>query len=481
MKTKIIVLSDIHYAVKARCLERRGNIGDILLLRAVHRINRYLKPDLVCLLGDFDDVANIVRLREIRGIINLLESPHVVIPGNHDGPPERFFEIFKKPLDHMDIGCCRFIPFVDPEEPGYNASRTKKEIKRMSALASDWNGPVASLQHVPLCHTGAYPPYNYTNADEITEAMRKSGVTHTISGHYHAGFHLPDDNGLSVIVAPALCEKPFRFLDVTIESNGKTSVTELSLALDESLELSDFHIHSKFAYCNENMDFQKVLELRDDFNLKSTCFSEHTAHLYMNRSEYGDFIKTGATNTQSEPRTSQFLKEAGEYRSERALVGFEVDCDFSGNPLLQQEDREQADLIIGALHYLPPEAQSDVESAKIAFQRIMETFVQSPMDILAHPFRIFRRSGLPTPEELYPFVANLLKSNDIAAELNFHTNEPPPKFVEICLNEGVKLSLGSDSHNLYEVGEFYPHLKLLESLGGADLKNTDILYKSNIQ
>jgi histidinol phosphatase-like PHP family hydrolase len=306
--------------------------------------------------------------------------------------------------------------------------------------------------------------------------MKKSGVTHTISGHYHRGFHLPDDNGLSVIVAPALCEKPFRFLEVIIESNGKTSVTELSLALDESLEISDYHIHSNFAYCNENMNFAKVVELGNDFNLKSTCFSEHTAHLYMDRSEYGNFTKNGSTNTTSKPRTSLFLEEAGKFRSERTLVGFEVDCDFSGNPILSKEDREQADLIIGALHYLPQEARKDIESAKIAFKRMLESFVQSPMHILAHPFRVFRRSGLQSPEELYPFVADLLKTNDIAAELNFHTNEPPAKFVEICLNEGVKLSLGSDSHNLYEVGEFYPHLQLLDSLGCDDLE--DVLLRT---
>jgi histidinol phosphatase-like PHP family hydrolase len=104
---------------------------------------------------------------------------------------------------------------------------------------------------------------------------------------------------------------------------------------------------------------------------------------------------------------------------------------------------------------------------------MLEKFIQSPMDIMAHPFRVFRRSGLDTPEELFPVMAKLLKKHDVAAELNFHTNEPPPKFVEICLNEGVNLSLGSDSHNLYEVGEFHPHLELLNSLGcsGDSLRN----------
>ena len=53
----------------------------------------------------------------------------------------------------------------------------------------------------------------------------------------------------------------------------------------------------------------------------------------------------------------------------------------------------------------------------------------------------------------------------MAAELNFHSNEPPPDFVRMCLEAGVRLALGSDAHNLYEVGEFAPHLALLRECG----------------
>ena len=56
----------------------------------------------------------------------------------------------------------------------------------------------------------------------------------------------------------------------------------------------------------------------------------------------------------------------------------------------------------------------------------------------------------------------------MAAEINFHGNEPYPEFLELCIREGVKISLGSDSHNLYEVGFFHPHLALLRDLGVYD-------------
>ena len=38
---------------------------------------------------------------------------------------------------------------------------------------------------------------------------------------------------------------------------------------------------------------------------------------------------------------------------------------------------------------------------------------------------------------------------------------------ELCLKKGVRLSLGSDSHNLYEVGFFLPHFRFLRELGVA--------------
>ena len=78
---------------------------------------------------------------------------------------------------------------------------------------------------------------------------------------------------------------------------------------------------------------------------------------------------------------------------------------------------------------------------------------------------LFRRSSLDAPHHLFAPLVALLKENNVAAEINFHTNEPPLEFVKLCLECGVKLAFGSDAHNLYEVGEFYPHLKLLEAAG----------------
>jgi putative hydrolase len=94
------------------------------------------------------------------------------------------------------------------------------------------------------------------------------------------------------------------------------------------------------------------------------------------------------------------------------------------------------------------------------------------VDAVAHPFRVFRRAKLLTPEYLYQPVADLLAQYEVAAEINYHINEPPLHFIKLCLDRGVKFSLGSDAHNLYEVGEFSPHLQLLKDAGfDGDLRD----------
>jgi histidinol phosphatase-like PHP family hydrolase len=120
------------------------------------------------------------------------------------------------------------------------------------------------------------------------------------------------------------------------------------------------------------------------------------------------------------------------------------------------------------MHSLPSlraGAKPSPATLRAEFLGILEKFLGSGMEILAHPFRVFRRGGVPIPAGLFGPVVRLLKTHGIAAELNFHTNEPPPDFVAMCLEEGVPLAFGSDAHNLYEIGAFALHLDLLRRCG----------------
>jgi histidinol phosphatase-like PHP family hydrolase len=94
-----------------------------------------------------------------------------------------------------------------------------------------------------------------------------------------------------------------------------------------------------------------------------------------------------------------------------------------------------------------------------------EQIVRAGVHILAHPFRYFRGGTVERPRHLYRPLARLLAETGVAAEINFHKYRPDPAFFALCLEEGVRIALGSDSHSLWEPGELWPHLDLLRQAG----------------
>ncbi|MFP4443267.1 MAG: metallophosphoesterase family protein, partial [Spirochaetia bacterium] len=120
----IAVITDTHYGAGSPIPARRSDIADILLKRAVSRLNRLIRPDVTLLPGDILDNGDAPdaenRLLLLRKILDELESPYIAVPGNHDSGSSAFYRVFKRPNDIEEISGVRFLPFVDPEEPGYN-------------------------------------------------------------------------------------------------------------------------------------------------------------------------------------------------------------------------------------------------------------------------------------------------------------------------------------------------------------------------
>lgn len=473
--TKIIaVLSDIHYGGPSLISSRRTDIADILLLRAVHRLNRLVKPDVTVVLGDILDDGSAPdapdKRRHIRTLLDKLESPVVVIPGNHDGTPESFYKDFKAPLPVEPLSGLRFLPFIDAEAPGYNATRNAAELTRFHEARDGFPGLLIALQHVCLFPPGSADiPYNYTNVQDIIKAMRVAGVTLSISGHYHEGADPIVEDGITFVNAPGLCEYPFRFATMAIDTHGiKTRLHQL--ALPEGYAFIDRHVHTQLAYCQENMDVEKAVIVGKAVGLAGIGFSEHSGQLYFPRDGYwgGDAYQTGMKGAvTSDNRMDAYWHLLKTYGNETIRFGLEVDIDFAGNLLLCESDRQQAHYLLGSIHSTPSIKRPGVPGEVIGdeFIYLLEQLLQQNMAAITHPFRVFRRAGLPAPESLFVPVAEMLAKSKTAAEINMHGNNPPLRFIKACLNDGVKFTLGSDAHNLYEVGEFAPHLSLLQDAG----------------
>ena len=433
-----------------------------------------IRPDVVLVAGDLVDDGSAhdthARMSALHAILEKLECPWIAIPGNHDGDVDAFYRVFSRPRDVEDIHGLRFLAFLDKPEPGYNASRSAADIDRIRTARRGYDGPIVVLQHVPLAPSGlSESPFNYTNADEIIEAMTRAGVVLSVSGHYHAGTAPLRRGEGTLVTAPALCEPPFGFLLIEVR-NGCVSVQRRRLAMPRELALVDNHVHTQLAYCGENMTVERAIELGEVFGLAGLSFAEHSGQLYYDSDDYwgGVCFRDGLDGVDaSASRTDTYWTYKRDFARAGVRFGLEADCDRHGRVVLAEEDRRQCDLILGSVHATSSakDPQAGPETVKREFMHQSERLLAGGIHVLAHPFRIFTRTKWPVPEDLFGPLARLLKKYGVAAEINFHSQSANVGFVAACLEEGVRFSLGGDAHNLYEVGELTPHLRILERAG----------------
>lgn len=184
--------------------------------------------------------------------------------------------------------------------------------------------------------------------------MRHYGIGVSISGHYHAGLDVIKTDHAHFLMAPALCESPFGFLEITLDGHD-VRVTKHQLQLPPQLGLVDFHIHTPFAYCSENMDIARTPGLAADFGLADFAFAEHSGQLYFDRDTFWgfDFLTQGIDYPHgTDRRIDAYLQALADATCPRKRIALEVDCDDTGRPVIRPQDRAKAGFIIGATHSL---------------------------------------------------------------------------------------------------------------------------------
>ena len=489
MRLRMAVLTDLHYdsADAPSHADRRGDIAHVLLLRAVYRMKRLLHPDVLAIPGDVLDEGRSPRapgdMAELKQRLDRLEIPRLILPGNHDCDTPTFQQAFGQVPEWLDVNGFRLVPLIDPEEAGFNAHRTEQNFHRIDRAREGYAGPLIAVHHVPVFPEGTTgSPYNYVNAGSVIDNMRRNGCCLALSGHYHHGFHTRDDD-IDFVCAAATCVSPFPVTIVDLDWEPGTGcatrsghpcpqvrVSRHNLRLPESLSLVDCHVHTQFAYCGEDTDVNRVLALSADMGLADVAFSEHSNQLYF---DAASCHRAPALDRSWEQHASPHDRRMDDYLDLLRRVvpprsrGFEVECSHTGGHILAGPDARHAAFLIGGMHQLA-ELEKPVPAAeKLAddFLAAADRFTASGINVLAHPFRVFRRTGLTAPPELFDPLVRMLRERNVAAEINFHTNEPPEAFFRLCLDAGVPIAFGSDTHNLYELGDFALHLDFLKRCG----------------
>jgi len=490
---RLLVIADVHYAATAEDAagapaRRDCHAGRELLRRAVDDAVVRGGVDAVALLGDLlnggDTPSAEATLAALRNEIRVVlpETPILLVPGNHDGDAARALTVFGTRPGLHEIGGYRFLVFADAYDAGDRCMRSEADARLLDRIGRTFGGPIVVLQHNPVWPPIDDPyPFTLTGADTLVRDYAHAGVTLSVSGHFHAGQPLSTREGMQFLTAPALCEAPFRYALVTLEGS-RVSVETRSLQLPESPPLVDSHCHTEFAYCAADVTGPRVVERGRKMGLAGVCLVEHAPQLYMDADDFftGQHVphpELWRTNDTS--RMAAFRRTIEPLRSPTVRIGLEVEMDREGRMTLHDEDREWPDLLVGAVHFIGEDLK-EVSRARLLslFMKSTEGLLGAGVDILAHPWRIFRWARQPIPTELFAPVADVLRATGTAAEINLHGNAPDLDFFALCVARGVKIALGSDAHCLHEVGTIGPHLDILRQAAGTDDVAPLLLFQS---
>jgi hypothetical protein len=235
-KFRLLIIADIHYgpAIQAPPPSAPGHwpgLGLELTGRAIRHAAARGGFDCIVLLGDLVDDGRrddtLARMAEIRDAIaaNAPGIPLLAVPGNHDGPRDKFFEVLGTRGGLHVMGGYRFVILSERlTQRGWTRDEQQQNILRQVAVGD--GGPVVVLQHNPMGLTFESAPFfMVSNYEEIMRDYSRLGVMLCIAAHCHVGHPLGSADGVLYFTAPALCTKPFRYSLVVL--HGREVATEV--------------------------------------------------------------------------------------------------------------------------------------------------------------------------------------------------------------------------------------------------------------
>jgi len=254
-------------------------------------------------------------------------------------------------------------------------------------------------------------------------------------------------------------------------------LTGQRLAVTSSL-LFDCHAHtSDLSYCCDPeitpQTYRAVLAQRPD--LSGIAITNHGFAVYFPASIAwsAEFIRDPSLFDQyrdfGNQRLEQHLAEAEPLREYGVFTGIEVEMMDDGRVTLDPQFRSRLEVMIGSVHFLPgvdPNVLDPEQTAAIWWEHT-ERLAAAGIDILGHPFRWIARTGrVPVTIAMIARLVELAKRHRIALEINSHSViSGDLELLSACVQAGVEVAFGTDSHSVAEIGCLDYQVKLLAAAG----------------
>jgi putative hydrolase len=221
----------------------------------------------------------------------------------------------------------------------------------------------------------------------------------------------------------------------------------------KKVPLVDMHMHTNWTD-GENTS-KEMIKISNKKKLKYIFFSEHS------RKHSGQWFNQFADEIDIQKKKSRC----------KIFVGTEVKVlNFDGELDINSEIQNRSDFVMSSVHRFPGEKSdikklskiySNEEAIKIEYNLTMSAIENPRSLIIGHPFGMsIKRFGIIPDKRFFIDIIKKCKKFDKVFEINSRYHPNLDFLVKTCLKHDVLLSLGSNAHNVEQVGHITKLMKL---------------------
>ncbi|MFP3902959.1 MAG: PHP domain-containing protein [Armatimonadota bacterium] len=236
----------------------------------------------------------------------------------------------------------------------------------------------------------------------------------------------------------------------------------------------DIHCHTERSACAEDVTLDWYVQFARQNPDAVFAITDHSAQMFYPDDNPWGFWSDDAREIFEECRESgrrriaQYITDIRAAQTGGMLVGIELDMFLDGTPVLDENQLEKFDVLLGAVHTYPGVRNEAPASEVIAdYREFVHRLMGWGIHVLAHPFRILTDSGYVVSDDLIAWVVQMAAEHDVALEINSHKElmDADVRMATMAVEAGVVLAAGTDSHRLSEFGDFSYHSEIAQAVG----------------
>jgi len=239
------------------------------------------------------------------------------------------------------------------------------------------------------------------------------------------------------------------------------------------MEFFDCHCHTERSACAENVSLAMYVELAARGNAPF-AITDHSAHLFYPPEAKWAFWGDDADLLFREhydagiARCADYVAWLREAQTGQMLVGVELDVFYDGRLVFDPQLLSELDFIIGAVHGIRAlNRELPLEDVVDELKTRTLHLAEAGADAIAHPFREWKQKKRDVPIEVVEWLVDTARDGDFALELNCHYKVPEADLamVALCVERGVPIAIGTDTHRAHEFADFSYHEEILRQAG----------------